>query len=153
MEVNKFKDFQKLYDYDTATNVWFVDVPTINKGESFYDLDFPILEGRLRNAGWNISSHPYEETIEFEENNPYIHDYDKFRHKFKIYEDDTNTLNGCKVFTKEREAKRYWRKIAKEYQIEIDELNSKYIIKMSDICDKFGINKTDSNKVIILKYD
>lgn len=154
MELTSFKDFQKLSSYSNDECVWFVDIPIIEKGDYSYELDCPLVKGRLKNVGWNHSNYPYRETIMFEEIPPYrVPDDELFRHTFNIWENDRDDLKGRKIFTKEREALKYHNKIQKAYQDEIDELNSKYVIKMSDICDKFGIDKTESNKVIILKYN
>lgn len=146
MEVNKFKDFKKLSVYDSQTDVWFVGVPIIEKGEFAYQMDCPLIKGRLEDVGLN--------TIMFEEIFKHgLPDDERFREFFHICENDTNDLKGRKIFTTEREAIKYHNSIRKTYQSKVDELNSKYVIKLSDICEKMGIPKEECKKVIILKYN
>lgn len=153
MEVTKFEDFIKLSEYGKHIPVWFVGIPKINKGYHLtdeYTLSFPIVKGYLHDVGYNRSKKPFVENMRFT-SLPYSYsDKDDFVEVFDVFEDDTNTLNGRKIFTKENEAEKYWRKIRKNYLEEVERLNKKYTVKLSEICEKFGIDSENTrNKIVI----
>lgn len=153
MEVTKFEDFIRLSEYNIP--VWFVGAPKIDRGYGLtdcYSLSFPIVKGYLHDVGYNRTEKPYIEKMRFT-SLPYCFcERDDFVEVFDVRDDDTNTLNGRKIFDNEKEAEKYWNEVRKIYLDEVDILNKTYTIKISDICKKFGIDDKDRNKIIIDVY-
>lgn len=158
MELKTYKDFLEWAPLGTDTNkkVWFVGFPKISRGYHItdeYELDCPIQEGYLHEVGYNRGEHPYEEAIKFT-SHPYCYDEkDDFTFTFYVYEGDIIIMNKRgKIFTEEKEAERYWKRIRKPALAELEEKNKKYSIKLSDICTVFNIPEEEKYNIVIKQH-
>lgn len=154
MEITKYKDFEEWAD--TQKQVWFVGKPAIircgdGRITDSYVLEFPIQSGYLHNIGYSRGQHPYESTYKFTTLPYCFSEKDYFTFNFDVKEDDTTTLKG-KIFTKEKEAERYWEKTRKPYLKEMEEKNKKYGIALSDIAKAFNIPENEMHSIVINQY-
>lgn len=162
MELTTYKDLREwaVIGTDTSKRVWFVSNPFIDrKGDEItnkFKLTCYLQDGYLHEVGYERKK--ADDTLDFTirfTSMPYsYHENEDFTFTFNIGEDDFGNLSYLgKLFTDEKEALKYYENVREPYLKEVNELNNKYSIKLSDICEKFGIPQEEKDKIVIKRYE